>query len=490
MSKVCEFFSEVFAYIRQFEQQNLHAGFQPSYEEVREAVTLLLEQQDSAAKQHGISDQVYQDARFAVVTWADETILRCTTWQHHSKWHAFPLQLEYYHTRNAGEEVLTRLERFPADQKEIRELYYQCFDLKLIGRYFLSMDESQTDAAARATPEQPSTISLLMRGGQEEACAFGPEAARSAHARATGTAARHTPPDQTPSPEKPARSSRWFKLRRIGMVGLLLGGVGLGALVALFWPYPELFRQPAGEAVLPVPLVSPPTNLHEAVTDWLATRQELLACSRVSWAVTDTPGGTVHLQGRIASEAQRTALYQGLGSIAGVNQVSDTLEFVPAPGCEVLALLEPFGAGTPPAALVTSLNKAGERPVYYAKEHLVIEVRVAAAASPQYVYVDYYTADHAVWHVFPNPQQPQHLTPSGGVLSVGDVNGPAPWSIAPPFGVEFVTVMSSPVPLFAQPRYGIESAATFLPVLRQALATQEAAAVRSTFHVVQTMERP
>src|SRR5688572_16733986 len=104
MSSVQELFSELFAYILLFEQTTLQGEFQPSYEQVRRDITVLLEQQKAAAKRQGMLDKDYQDACFAVVAWADETILKHTTWKHHHEWNDFPLQLEYYQTRNAGED--------------------------------------------------------------------------------------------------------------------------------------------------------------------------------------------------------------------------------------------------------------------------------------------------------------------------------------------------------------------------------------------------
>ena len=86
-------------------------------------------------------DRDYQDACFAVIAWADETILKHSTWKHHAEWNALPLQLEYFQTRNAGEEFFERLERLRPEQKAIREVYYLCLGLGFSGRYFLGLED-------------------------------------------------------------------------------------------------------------------------------------------------------------------------------------------------------------------------------------------------------------------------------------------------------------------------------------------------------------
>src|SRR5688572_28791882 len=110
MADVRTLFADLFAYVLLFEQRHLQGDFQPSYEEVRGGITALLKQQAAAAQRQGILERDYQEARFAFVAWADETILHHTTWKHHYEWNAAPLKLEYYQTRNAGEELFEHLQ--------------------------------------------------------------------------------------------------------------------------------------------------------------------------------------------------------------------------------------------------------------------------------------------------------------------------------------------------------------------------------------------
>src|SRR2546427_11813955 len=111
MTKVHTLFADLFTYVLLFEQTHLHGEFQPSYEQVRQDIAALIQQEKVATKRQGMLDKDFQDACFAVVAWADETILKHTTWKPHHEWNRYPLQLEYYQTRNAGEEFFEHLEK-------------------------------------------------------------------------------------------------------------------------------------------------------------------------------------------------------------------------------------------------------------------------------------------------------------------------------------------------------------------------------------------
>ncbi len=114
-------FADLFTYVLLFDQTHLQGEFQPSYEQVRRDIAALFQQEKATAKRQGMLDKDFQDAGFAVVAWADETILKHTAWKYHHEWNTYPLQLEYYQTRNAGEEFFERLEQLGAAQQAVRE---------------------------------------------------------------------------------------------------------------------------------------------------------------------------------------------------------------------------------------------------------------------------------------------------------------------------------------------------------------------------------
>ncbi len=141
MTQVYTLFADLFAYVLLFEQAHLQGEFQPSYEQVRQDIAGMLQREKATAKRQGILDKDVQDAGFAVVAWADETILKHTTWKSHQEWNRYPLQLEYYQTRNAGEEFFERLEKLGAAQQTVREVYYFCLGMGFSGQYFLGLED-------------------------------------------------------------------------------------------------------------------------------------------------------------------------------------------------------------------------------------------------------------------------------------------------------------------------------------------------------------
>src|SRR5207248_5593480 len=102
-------FADLFAYMLLFEQTHLQGEFQPAYEQVRQDIAALFQQEKAAARRQGMLDKHLQEAGFAVIAWADETILKHATWKSQHEWSRHPLQLEYYQTRNAGEEFFEHL---------------------------------------------------------------------------------------------------------------------------------------------------------------------------------------------------------------------------------------------------------------------------------------------------------------------------------------------------------------------------------------------
>jgi type VI secretion system protein ImpK len=118
-------------------------GNRPSVPELR---SYLLAQLDSFLRDpaaQAVPEDEVAEARFAVVAWCDEMILR-SNWLGREEWESDTLQFQLYRTRNAGDEFFGRLERLRPDQNEAREVYFLCLALGFIGRY-------ADDEAARRT---------------------------------------------------------------------------------------------------------------------------------------------------------------------------------------------------------------------------------------------------------------------------------------------------------------------------------------------------
>jgi type VI secretion system protein ImpK len=459
MATVQELFSELFAYVSLFEQTHLQGEFQPSYEQVRRTIATMLEQQKALARRQGMLERDYQDACFAVLAWADEAILKHQTWKHHGEWNALPLQLEYFQTRNAGEEFFQRLERLGTDQKEVREVYYMCLGLGFSGRYFLGLEDE-----------------LKLNQIRHEQAQHLPRPVKDVQDIEKLTPQPYEVPAPTPGQIKPPWTDQ---LLRIGLPLLIIVLAGAGLF---FWFGPT--SGPRQGHVLP-----PPEPLLEQVQRWLQQHPALLTCAKVS--TVDVQGRTVSLGGRVLSEAQRAEIRKGVQGLARDIQVNDAFQIVPRPFCEVLELLEPFQKRNSDQAfgLTASLNKQGTPPLYYHYENFVITVKTPTKFA-SYVYVDYYTTE-AVAHLFPNPHETvNRLEPSRSII-IGDPNGPQPLQILPPFGRDLVTVIASKTPLFPTPRYESEPIDTYIKELRQTLPGEVSNAdIGATFYFIATQDQP
>jgi hypothetical protein len=182
-------------------------------------------------------------------------------------------------------------------------------------------------------------------------------------------------------------------------------------------------------------------------------------------------------------------------SIRGITYINDTsVRIVAAPFCEVMDLLEPLQkhAETHDFGLkVRLVNKEGRKsPVYVQGENLIIEV-ITPAQFESFVYVDYYSTDGQVQHLFPNPQEALNFLPPRSVYTVGQPDGQhVELKPLPPFGRELIAVMATKQPLVftpKTPRYDPEPAGLYLEQLHQALPRDlSQAEIAATFYSIET----
>jgi type VI secretion system protein ImpK len=150
-------FIGLFAYGAQFRRKSGES--QPSYEQVRSNVLSLLRQSESlytsqtataapAPRPSPVSSRrmvrpesvsmlensAYDQARYAVCAWMDETILS-SSWAHKNQWRPELLQRVYYHSSDAGQKFFERLRGLGAHDNDIREVYFLCLALGFKGRY-------------------------------------------------------------------------------------------------------------------------------------------------------------------------------------------------------------------------------------------------------------------------------------------------------------------------------------------------------------------
>lgn len=131
-------FVDLLAYV--FFLRWICARKQPEFAAVKARIDQLIDDSARRMRAAGIDPRDYDDARFAVLAWVDETILNMP-WGQREQWTRSLLQVRYYNTTNAGEEFFERLNRLRSDEKSVREVYYLCLSLGFRGRYHDDGDE-------------------------------------------------------------------------------------------------------------------------------------------------------------------------------------------------------------------------------------------------------------------------------------------------------------------------------------------------------------
>jgi type VI secretion system protein ImpK len=106
----------------------------PAPEQLRQELLGMLQQMVSRCRQAGVPDKDTAEARFAVVAFIDERILR-SNWPGRVEWTNRPLQLQLYDTFSAGESFFTRMRALLESDRESQalEVYYLCLALGFVG---------------------------------------------------------------------------------------------------------------------------------------------------------------------------------------------------------------------------------------------------------------------------------------------------------------------------------------------------------------------
>jgi type VI secretion system protein ImpK len=135
-------FAELLAYVAYFLKSDIQNSL--SYSQVQTDVQRLLSESDAMGRQGQIASEEFDEARFAICAWIDESILN-SAWQGRSQWQKELLQRRYYQTTDAGEEFFERLNRLDQQQRGAREIYYLCLAMGFKGRYHQQGDDLLLD---------------------------------------------------------------------------------------------------------------------------------------------------------------------------------------------------------------------------------------------------------------------------------------------------------------------------------------------------------
>jgi len=120
------------AYIAYVQSLAAGAAF-PAPEALRNQLLTLLGPLATATPA-GMAQDELEEARFALVAWADEVILK-SSWPGHEEWLRAPLQMQLYRTTQAGNEFFAHLARLRPEQSSAREVYFTVLALGFEGQY-------------------------------------------------------------------------------------------------------------------------------------------------------------------------------------------------------------------------------------------------------------------------------------------------------------------------------------------------------------------
>lgn len=136
--RLCNCFMDLIAYGIYFRTEK--ALLNPSVKEIKSTVHQLIRQSEKCREEEELSFADYDNARFAVIAWLDETMMK-SAWTGKDEWKTALLQRQYYKTFAAGEEFFEKLEKLEPDQNEIREVFHLCLMAGFSGKYSAFEDD-------------------------------------------------------------------------------------------------------------------------------------------------------------------------------------------------------------------------------------------------------------------------------------------------------------------------------------------------------------
>jgi type VI secretion system protein ImpK len=123
--------------------------------DLRQRLVGSLDRMVSDGRRLGISDSDLAEARYALVAFIDEQIMR-SDWSGRAEWMQRPLQLDLYRENTAGENFFVRLRALlrAGDRPIAVEIYYLCLVLGFEGAYRDQADPHAIEKFSRASRDQ------------------------------------------------------------------------------------------------------------------------------------------------------------------------------------------------------------------------------------------------------------------------------------------------------------------------------------------------
>jgi hypothetical protein len=182
--------------------------------------------------------------------------------------------------------------------------------------------------------------------------------------------------------------------------------------------------------------------------------------------------GVTAVKGYVSRPTDMERLRSDIGAIHGVKTPSYQVKILIWPHCEVVKMLSSYrqrNVDRHDGLAVTPTTGHSDR---FIKDESVI-VKLTQANHDGYLFVDYYTVEGEVIHLFPNSREPHsgQVIAASQQIDVGQsgVQGGGWITVDAPFGQELITVVASAKPIYSGLRPDSEPAKTYLPLLKQAL---------------------
>ncbi len=425
MARLLHHFMPVFSFgLALDEKVSANAASDPPAN-VLAAARTLIDRAKAAALADGKRAEHVDDATFAVVAWIDEIMARNPAWLTAS---ATPLQVALYNTNNAGNEFFSHLSVLKSEHDEVREVYYHTLLLGFVGQYYYETGDSGElgklkELHARQLPVAPAAIHTL----REE---------------------RVTPqPYAGEGPAGPRYPKQWDRLLlKIGVIAALL--IPLGYLAYL--------------------LIAAPKETGPSVQELVDKELAGFPCSDLAATVGEK--GTTSVEGYVSRPDDVAAVKQRVAAVDGVSSPQFKLQLRIWPHCEVVQLLKPFRERNEDLRYGLSITPTTGHSDRFLDGERVI-VKLVQAIYDGYVYVDYYSVEGQVAHMYPNTKRELdsgRLIRAGEQFNIGERG--STWTVGRPFGQELISVIASPTPLFqGDPPAEVESAKDYLPRLKRLL---------------------
>lgn len=426
MPRLFDFYASVFSFGLALDAPFLGDTAAPTGGEAQQRARRLLDRARASALAAGHPASRVESASFAVVAWFDEILARHAHWADS----AAPLQLQLFNSNNARIEFFHHLSALPAQESELREIYWYALALGFKGQYYFETDSAHGELAKLLALHAPQ---LPVQPLDEAALREQPL----------------TPQPYTQHALEPAAHEQLWRARgrrlRIAAACLLL--IPTGWLLA---------------SALGAGRPAPP-----GLAERLEHQLQSYACADLVSTV--DAGGHARVRGFVPQQEDAALIRDDVRQLPGVTGTDVDLQMRPWPYCEVVTVLKPYQARNAQAPGGVHIDAPSVRDGIL-REGDPVRVVVKAPSQEAQLWVDFYTADGAVMHFGTQGARVVRTRP-GQILHFGN-DIPSSWLVSPPFGTVLVAAMArarNEIAVGAEPP-PYELASAYLPRLREMLA--------------------